>query len=51
MQSSRDRTGLKVPEIFQVLIVISRLFPGSQGRALPVTVVEKKKATKTWSFR
>ena len=43
--------GLKVPDIFRVLIVISRLFPGSQGRALPVTVVEENKATKTWSFQ
>ena len=43
--------GFKVPDIFQVLIVISRLFPGSQGRALQVTVLEENKATKTWSFR
>ena len=43
--------GFKVPDIFQVLIVISRLFPGSQGRALPVTVVDENKATKTWAFR
>ena len=43
--------GLKVPDLFQVLIVISRLFPGSQGRALPVTVVEENEATRTWSFR